>query len=47
VFIDDGARIARPMISAISALGTGSGFVTADTPATEDDVIKLHLRGIP
>jgi hypothetical protein len=26
VFIDDGARIAKPMISLISALGTGSGL---------------------
>jgi hypothetical protein len=40
VFIDDGARIAKPVISAISY---GIRFVTADTPATEDNVIKLHL----
>jgi hypothetical protein len=42
VFIDDGARIARPMISSISALGTGIGLVTADAAATEDNVIELH-----
>jgi hypothetical protein len=26
VFMDDGARIAKAMISSISALGTGSGL---------------------
>src|ERR1700733_9515611 len=28
-------------------LGYWIGLVTADTPATEDNVIKLHLCGIP
>src|SRR3984885_1312345 len=28
-------------------LGHWIGLVTADTPATEDNVIKLHLCGIP
>jgi len=46
VFIDDGARIAKNDFLN-QRLGYWIGFVTADAPATEDNVIKLHLLGIP